>query len=39
MTENLNHKKDPLPDADSWNGKPCKLDYLEHPEHLEKDAE
>lgn len=26
---NLNHKKEPLPDAEEWNGKPDKLQYLE----------
>jgi ferredoxin len=26
---NLTRKKDPLPDADEWNGKPDKLKYLE----------
>ena len=25
---NLTHKKDPLPEADSWNGKPDKRDHL-----------
>lgn len=25
---NLTHKKDPLPDADSWNGKTNKMQYL-----------
>lgn len=26
---NINKKKDPLPDADEWNGKPNKIDLLE----------
>ncbi|GIX31208.1 MAG: hypothetical protein KatS3mg124_1680 [Porticoccaceae bacterium] len=25
---NITEKKDPLPDADEWNGKPGKLQYL-----------
>lgn len=25
----INEKKEPLPDADEWNGKPDKLQYLE----------
>jgi ferredoxin len=26
---NINHKKDPLPEADAWNGKTDKLQYLQ----------